>query len=80
MKPYGTYERVEYNTCPIRFPVGKAAKALLFALLFVAMLATSIAAFAVVYTVSVAVLAMVTPSVAGVAGVVVAGVGMLKVI
>jgi hypothetical protein len=57
MKEYGTYQKFEYNTCPINIPIGKAAKVLGFVFLFVALLGVALIAFWAVYTAAVFVLA-----------------------
>ena len=51
---YGTYQRFSYNTCPIRFPVGKVAKLMLFVFVFAAMVVAGVAVFAAVHMVAVA--------------------------
>jgi len=63
---YRTYQRFSYNTCPIRFPVGKAAKALLYVLVFVAMVVAGVAVFAAVHMVAVAALSALASAFAGI--------------
>lgn len=55
---YGTYQRFSYNTCPIRFPVGKAAKMLLFVFVFALMVVAGVAVFAAVHMVAVTALSV----------------------
>jgi len=63
---YGTYQRFSYNTCPIRFPIGKAAKALLFVFVFAAMVVAGVAVFAAVHMLAVAALSVLASVSAGI--------------
>ena len=66
---YGTYQRFSYNTCPIRFPVGKAAKMLLFVFVFALMVVAGLAVFSAVHMVAVAALSVLAGVFAAIAAV-----------
>ena len=55
---YGTYQKFDYNTCPIRFPVGKAAKLMLYVFVFALMVVAGVAVFAAVHMLAVAALSV----------------------